>query len=67
MAYKFCAQQAASLLSGKPPVFPTNSKPPLSSSESGGFFCLHPASTVSESALMHVWKNTGGQIERVCS
>ena len=59
--------QTASLLSGKPPVFPTNSKPPLSSSESGGFFCLHPVSTVSESALMHMWKNTGGQIERVCS
>ena len=58
MAYKFCAQQTASLLSGKPP---------LSSSESGGFFCLHPVSTVSESALMHMWKNTGGQIERVCS
>ena len=66
-AHKFCAQQTVSLLSGKPPVFPTNSKPPLSSSESGGFFCLHPVSTVSESALMHMWKNTGGQIERVCS
>ena len=30
-------------------------------------FCAHPASTASESALMHIWKNTGGQIERVCS
>ena len=31
------------------------------------FSCPHPASTVSESALMHMWKNTGGQIEHVCS
>lgn len=35
--------------------------------EGSGFSCPHPASTVSESALMHMWKNTGGQIERVCS
>ena len=35
--------------------------------KAAAFFCPHPASTVSESALMHMWKNTGGQIERVCS
>ena len=37
------------------------------SRKAADLFCAHPASTASESALMHMWKNTGGQIERVCS